>query len=486
MSSTLQASVFMGKNFSDNWHSIKNTEDLTMKQMFDISEKLVSEQSDEICGVKTINWEDSSWKYLSLVGDEQVISLLHRKVYVFSHSVLCFGKMNENPQSNIAWEDRLTWFKSSAEYRALDRIDGGPMEFEWNIFPGFTTWQLSHKVQELQSRLSVTPEKFTGRIIFMSMFNDISWGSKDNEEECKSNAQLVPLFAKRFGAGQWSFLGPGSEKKWYSISEDSPQGEWDTMAEKMMVTLEEGTHPVFRATSPLSRGVHKSKGGGKLSIHCYADQETIKTVFHTITSVNQLSIYGAVAVMCEECESCHDRIGGPVVRGQSSSSFVPSVIKTNMLLNDDDLAQEEDLLQRYRERFEKLLQQDRVSKFCTDAGFLTTVEVGQYFMTKGTEEFSQFTDSVACREYTLPRDEDSSEQKGWIKGNTKIGPVLEVTICCLQGKYGVEIRIKFVNKDNSHSWVRISHGLNKLVTNLNNKDQDDNEQETSEMQFEDR
>ena len=96
----------------------------------------------------------------------------------------------------------------------------------------------------------------------------------------------------------------------------------------------------------------------------------------------------------------------------------------------------------------------------------------------------KFTDSVACREYTLPRDEDSSEPKGWIKGNTKIGPVLELATCCLQGKYGVEISIMSVNKDNSHSWVRISHGLNKLVTNLNNKDQDDNEQETSEMQSE--
>ena len=48
-------------------------------------------------------------------------------------------------------------------------------------------------------------------------------------------------------------------------------------------------------------------------------------------------------------------------------------------------------------------------------------------MTKDTEEFSHFTDSVACREYILPRDEDISEPKGWIRGNTKIGPVLEVT-----------------------------------------------------------
>ena len=102
-----------------------------------------------------------------------------------------------------------------------------------------------------------------------------------------------------------------------------------------------------------------------------------------------------------------------------------------------------------------------------------------------TEEFSQFTDSVACREYTLPRDEKTTGPKGWIRGNTKIGPVLEVATRYLQGNYGGEIRIESMNKDNSHSWVRISHGLTKLVTNLNNKEQDDNEQETSEMQFED-
>ena len=148
------------------------------------------------------NREDSSWKYLSsLIGDEEVISLMHTKVYVFSDSVLCLGKMNENPQSNIAWDDRLKWFKNSPEYRTLDRIDGEPMEFEWNIFAGFTTLQLCYKVQELLSRLSVTPEKITGRIICMSMFNDISWVSEDNKKECESNAQLVSLQAKRFGTG---------------------------------------------------------------------------------------------------------------------------------------------------------------------------------------------------------------------------------------------------------------------------------------------
>ena len=87
--------------------------------------------------------------------------------------------------------------------------------------------------------------------------------------------------------------------------------------------------------------------------------------------------------------------------GQSAPVFVPtSVMKTPTPLTDDPA--QEDLLQKYQERVDKLSLQNRVIKFCIDAGFLTTVDVGQYFTTKDTEEFSQFTDSVACREYTLP------------------------------------------------------------------------------------
>ena len=196
------------------------------------------------------------------------------------------------------------------------------MEFEWKIFPGFNTLQLSQEVKSLLLRLGETPENFTGRIIFISMFNDISCGSRDNEKECESNANLVSQNAKRFGTGQWSFVGLGSEKKLYSVSEDSPQGEWDNMAERMMLEFAESGHPIFRATSPLSRGRLKSKGQGKLSIHYCVDLQTIETLFRIPISVNQLSLYGAVAEMCEEYETLHDRTGQPVVRGQSSSSFV--------------------------------------------------------------------------------------------------------------------------------------------------------------------
>ena len=147
----------------------------------------------------------------------------------------------------------------------------------------------------------------------------------------------------------------------------------------------------------------------------------------------------------------------------------------------EDPAQE-DVLQKYQERVERLSQQNRVIKICTDAGFLTTVEVGQYFMTKDTEEFSQFTESVACREYTLPRDEKSSIWPERLDSSKqpKFGPCTSY----LPGEYGVEMRIVSLNKDNSYSSVRISHGLNKLVTDLSNKEDDDNEQETSDMKSE--
>ena len=94
-----------------------------MKQMFDISSKLVSEQ-DEINGVTTNGWENYSWKFLSSIGDAQVISLQRTSVYVFSDSVLCLGEIHQNSQSNTAWEQRLEWFKSTPEYRTSDRIDG--------------------------------------------------------------------------------------------------------------------------------------------------------------------------------------------------------------------------------------------------------------------------------------------------------------------------------------------------------------------------
>ena len=126
-----------------------------------------------------------------------------------------------------------------------------------------------------------------------------------------------------------------------------------------------------------------------------------------------------------------------VLAEQSDPLFVPANLLIMTPRPSIEIPAQENLLQRYKERVERLSQQNRLIKICTEERFLKTVEVGQYFMTKHTDEFLQLAEPVTCREYTLPRDEKSADPKGWIRGNTKIGPVLEVTTSYLQGKYGV-------------------------------------------------
>ena len=157
MAATMNAATFMGKNFSTIQNFIKNYEDLTLKQMFDcafldVTAQLVNDQG-EIHGLDKIQWEKNSWKHLSLIGDETVINLQSTKVYVFSDSVLCLGRILQHPDSNEAWKNRIAGVKSVKSYRDYDGINGEPTEFEWNIFPGFSTLQLCGKINDLLSNL---------------------------------------------------------------------------------------------------------------------------------------------------------------------------------------------------------------------------------------------------------------------------------------------------------------------------------------------
>ena len=141
--------------------------------------------------------EDSLWKRLSLVNDEEVISLSHAKVYVFSNSVLCLGKVNQNPRSNTVWEQQLDWFKSSSEFRTLDTIDGEPMEFEWNIFPGFTSLQLVQEVQKFMNKMG-EPSSIPRTYHLHVDGNDIIWRYEDNESECIANSKMCLYSQKDF------------------------------------------------------------------------------------------------------------------------------------------------------------------------------------------------------------------------------------------------------------------------------------------------
>ena len=197
-------------------------------------------------------------------------------------------------------------------------------------------------------------------------------------------------------------------------------------------------------------------------LHFAADELTIDTIFRIIITVNQLSIYGAVAAICEEFENHQDGSGEPeILMGQT---IVLGGIKAEVPLQNENPLNHQILWQQYMERIESLSPESKVSRFCMEAGFMRIVEVGQYFMTKDTGDFRQFR-SVACREYTLPRDDPASQPKGWIQGDMRIGLVLEVITSFKNFTYG--IRIWSVGQDNSQSWVRISYGTIKYVVDSN-------------------
>ena len=145
MAATMNAATFTGKNFSTIQNFIMNYEDLTLKQMFDITAQLVNDQEE---------------KRLSLIGDETVVNLQRTKVYVFSDSVLCLGRILQHPDSNEAWKNRVAGIRSEKSYTDYDCIDGEPTEFEWNIFPGFTTLQLCGKINDLLSNLGRNTRNF--------------------------------------------------------------------------------------------------------------------------------------------------------------------------------------------------------------------------------------------------------------------------------------------------------------------------------------
>ena len=153
----------------------------------------------------------------------------------------------------------------------------------------------------------------------------------------------------------------------------------------MLLEFAESGHPTFRATTPLSRGQLQSKGHGKLSIHFAADEFTIQTIFRIILSVNQLSVYGAVAAICEEFESHLDGSGEPeILMGQS---IVLGEIKAEVPLQNENSMNHQILWQQYIQHIESLSPENKVSKFCKEARFMGVVEVGQYFVTKDTGSF---------------------------------------------------------------------------------------------------
>ena len=159
----------------------------TSGQLFEETKKLISGQT-ETTGISLINFLDLRWASTSLFHS-RAYQYATAKVYVLSDSMLCLGKMGDNPVES--WKKQIQWYSDNNYFSELNRIDGQLVEFEWKIFPGLTTVGILNEIQQMMGKSQCEPENFTGRIIFMSMFNDIVRDAKGNDELCVNNSKTI-------------------------------------------------------------------------------------------------------------------------------------------------------------------------------------------------------------------------------------------------------------------------------------------------------
>ena len=145
LSTTMKAAVHLGQNYNENLITCRNTNFEELKTLLDITQKFLLVLNHEILNVSTIKWQFTPWMRSSLLHDK-VIKWAKAKVYVYSDSVLCLGKMQEHSEANEKWKDQLQYFQQSNGYKESFGIDAEPIEFEWNIFPGFTTLQILQEI----------------------------------------------------------------------------------------------------------------------------------------------------------------------------------------------------------------------------------------------------------------------------------------------------------------------------------------------------
>ena len=163
--------VHLGKDCDMNLRSVKNYLWETTGQLFKETKKLISRQT-ETTGISLINFQDLRWVSTSLLHS-RAYQYSTAKVYVFSDSVLCLGKLGDNPVGS--WKKPIQWYSDNNYFSELKRIAGQLLDVEWKISKHSLQWQSSIRFCRWMGAIQCEAKNFTGSFIFMSLFNDIVW-----------------------------------------------------------------------------------------------------------------------------------------------------------------------------------------------------------------------------------------------------------------------------------------------------------------------
>ena len=168
MSVSRQTAVHLMKEFSENARSTRNQSMRSLKQLFHVSGKLITDHK-EITGFPVFNWQQLTWQSSTLLTDKAV-QFATAKTFVLSDSVLCLGVHQYRSRQIKEGEDQI--FHG---IRSIWRIGAN----RWRA-DGVRVTKIS-QIQNMMTGIKCEPEHFQGRIIFMSMHNDIDWKEKTRQ-----------------------------------------------------------------------------------------------------------------------------------------------------------------------------------------------------------------------------------------------------------------------------------------------------------------
>ena len=153
---------------------------------------------------------------------DRAVKLSKASVHVHSDSVHCLGNTHAHPHSIEVWTQKIEWFTKRHEYRELDRIDGEPVEFEWNIFPGHTTLQLLREIQKAMTENRIRNSEIEA--------SSCRWTTTSSGRKMQTNKCVFRFFfdfrlmqTDFRPKGHGSFPGPASEEKWHGAHAYKPE-----------------------------------------------------------------------------------------------------------------------------------------------------------------------------------------------------------------------------------------------------------------------
>ena len=426
---------------------------------------MMTEGNAEIKNVFPADVAKSLWGKL-VVLKEQAMKWTKVRVYVYSDSVLCLWKTERSGRCS----KKVDWSSVNFEeptFRELQGLDAEPMNFEWKNFPGATALDILHEIQANLQGKHITPENFSDRIIFMSMFNEnCSRQTRKWRFLCSYlTSRKIKEYASNSNGGHWAFLGPGEECKWCQGCATNYGGNWDLRASQMVEDFENPGHRVFRGVSPLGRGILKKKNN-RDTIHYNGEYCNIDLLYRTVHSANQLCIRGAVTKWCGTNSE------------ETSQSRLESARKTSpeTRIKQEDLksllgiprlphASGNRMVQSLKD-LNSMPFMNKIENLCTAAIFCHPIEKGNHVVTTTLEEDGWRKRTSMCKEYTAPRNREDPRPYASIDAEKETGPVLSIENASIIDVLGIEVQVPSLSSPGYSVWILISHGRDRFVNEI--------------------